>query len=125
MSELDFTREMLIALGARHDMRVWRQNVGSIPVRDRRGRVTRVFHAGPPIGASDISGIVAPEGWRLEIELKMPGGKRSKAQTVWANVIARMGGVYVLYTFDNAKDGAANLVAAVSRVTAEIDARRA
>jgi len=38
-------RHLTLALGQRGDLRIWRQNVGHIPVRDAAGRVTRLFHA--------------------------------------------------------------------------------
>ncbi len=98
--EIDFTHHVLGAIGRSPEWRVHRQNCGQIPVRDRAGRVLRYFHPGPPNGAADISGIVRPEGWRLELELKMPKGKRSKAQIAWARMVEAFGGVYVLYTYD-------------------------
>jgi hypothetical protein len=87
IDEIDFTHHALAQLGTDTRWRVWRQNCGEIPVRDRSGKVVRVFHPGPPNGAADISGIVREGGWRLEVELKMPKGKRSKAQVAWAKMV--------------------------------------
>lgn len=123
--ELEFQGELMLALGARPDMRVWRQNVGSVPVRNEHGRILRVFHAGPPTGASDISGIVRPEGWRLELEMKSATGERSPAQERWADMIIRGGGVYALLAYDADLSLAENVAAAVVAVEAAIARRRA
>jgi len=123
--EVDFTRHVLLSLGATPGLRVWRQNVGCVPVRDRRGRTLRVFDAGPPVGAADVSGIVAPEGWRLELEIKMQGGKRSAAQESWSAMVRSMGGVYVLYTYDETLSVGANLMLVGAAVFAEVNSRRA
>lgn len=98
--ELEYMRRLLFALGARHDLRLWRQNVGTVLVRDESGNVQRAFRAGAPKGAADLSGIVIPEGWRLEIETKAKRGKRSAEQISWAAFIERSGGVYALATYD-------------------------
>lgn len=119
--EVDFTRHVLLALGSSPGLRVWRQNVGSVPVRGS----TRIFSAGPPRGAADISGIIAPEGWRLELEIKMGAGRRSCAQVTWATMVRSMGGVYVLYTYDNTLSVSANLVLVASAVSGELSSRRA
>ena len=47
-------------------------------------------------GQADISGIIAPEGRRLEIEIKTGKGKQSEAQLRYQAMIKRSGGVYVL-----------------------------
>ena len=107
---------LMLALGALPWCRVWRQNSGTIVFRDPSGS-TRAFHAGPPKGAADISGIVIPEGWRLEIECKA-GTKRTSEQVRWAEFIARSGGVYVLAEASEGVDGA------MEKVSAAVDARK-
>jgi hypothetical protein len=72
---------------------VWRQNVGTLPAYDDRGKV-RYVKFGPPAGAGDISGILLPSGRRIEIEVKVRGRKRTKAQVAWAQFILAAGGVY-------------------------------
>jgi hypothetical protein len=89
MSEKAFQSQLMLALSQLPRVRVWRQNVGIVETADRR-----FFHAGPPKGAADISGIVAPEGWRLEVECKAGKGKRSPEQIAWAAFIQLSGGVY-------------------------------
>jgi hypothetical protein len=123
-NEVTFTKLLLVELSRLPGVRVWRQNCGRIPVRDHRGKILRVFDAGPPVGAADVSGIVRPEGFRLEVELKMPGGRRSAEQTRWAEFIAAAGGVYVLARFDQARSLADNLADATRAVADAIAARR-
>lgn len=70
-------------------VRVWRQNAGLSRVD---GRVIR----GAPAGAADLSGIVLPHGWRIEVEVKAVGGRQSLAQRRWQAMIERHGGVYIV-----------------------------
>jgi hypothetical protein len=92
--EKPFQDRLLNRLGSRHDMRVWRQNVGQIAQRDLSGKIERWFHAGPPNGAADISGIYTG-GIRLEIECKASTGKLRAAQKAFGQTMQRFGGVYV------------------------------
>jgi hypothetical protein len=124
VSEIEFMRRLMLALGRRPDMRIWRQNVGSVPVRDERGRVIRVFHAGMPKGAADISGYVRPEGWRLEIEVKGPGGVRSPEQETFAHLVTQGGCVYALVGYDAARSMSDSVAAGVRRVEAALAERR-
>jgi len=123
--EKTFQAALMVHVGAKPFARLWRQNVAVLRVRDSVGRTERFFHAGPPKGAADLSGIVTPEGWRIEIEVKAAKGKRSKAQLSWADFIERSGGVYVLVQYDEALDLDANLAAAERSILAAIAARRA
>lgn len=123
--ELDFQGHLVHAIGRHPAFRIHRQNVGSVPVRNEQGRLLRYFHAGPPEGASDLSGIVRPEGWRLEIELKFEDGERSPEQIAWSEHIARCGGVYALVAYDGALSLADNIAVAIRIIEAAIEARRA
>jgi hypothetical protein len=122
--ELDFQRRLHLTVGRRRDLRVWRQNVGTIVRRDARGRHCGVFHAGPPKGASDFSGVVMPEGWRLEVEMKSAKGKRSPQQIRWAAFMDRAGAVYALIAYDPELDLTQNLAHAVEVLEQAIAARR-
>lgn len=122
--ELEFMDRLKLRLGAHPSLRWWRQNVGSVPVRNERGKVMRVFHAGPPNGASDLSGIVRPEGWRLEVELKSATGSRSPEQIRWADFITTSGGVYTCAGYDPGLSLAENVEIAAAAVLAAIDRRR-
>jgi hypothetical protein len=125
VSEAEFMRRLMLALGRRADMRIWRQNVGSVPVRDERGGIVRVFHAGVPKGAGDISGFVRPEGWRLEIEVKGPGGALRPEQERFARLVATGGCVYVLARYDTVRSLSENLALSVGAVDEAIARRRA
>lgn len=96
VSEAEFQRALLIVLSAIPGVRVWRQNTGVVPVRDRNGVAERVFRAGPPKGAADITGIVEPCGWRLEVEVKSALGRVSREQSAWGAMIERMGGIHMV-----------------------------
>lgn len=127
--ELEFMDHVKLALGRRNELRLWRQNCGVIPIRNRAGKVERYFHAGPPNGAADLSGIVlAPvrtRGLRLEIELKSSTGSRSPAQIRWADFIERAGGVYALIAYNASLSMTANVDLAVATVLAAIERRAA
>lgn len=123
--ELTFQRTFMLAFGTHPSVRIWRQNVGQIAIRDRAGKIVRMFDPGPPVGAADLSGITIPDGFRLEIELKAAAGKRSPAQVRWAEFIATSGGVYALVSYDPALSLDANVAAGIATVLAAIDARRA
>jgi len=118
VAEIPFMKHVMLALGALPSIRVWRQNCGQIPVRDRTGKVVRVFDPGPPNGAADLSGIVFGSGRRLEIELKDADGEQSDDQRRWEAFIRRAGGVYVLVSYDPSLDLDANVAAAVEAVLA-------
>jgi hypothetical protein len=90
MTESDLVSAILICLGTRPGVKVWRANV--LVARDRTGRVVR---AGIP-GQADISGILAPNGRRLEIECKTATGRQTEDQKRWQRMIEAHGGLYVL-----------------------------
>lgn len=123
LSEGVFLRAILLALGQRPDLRVWRQNVGTLALEDASGRV-RAFRAGPPKGAADLSGIVQPEGWRVELEVKSARGRRSPAQLQWERFIRTSGGVYLCATYDAGRSLEDNVRLAVQALDAAITARR-
>ena len=103
--------------------RIFRQNAGKVLVRDAGGRVDRCI-LGAPAGAADLSGIVAPEGWRLEVETKASGGRVRPAQKRWQHFIERSGGIYVLIERDDGAPLAANIGRAVCAIDTAIAARR-
>ncbi len=122
--EIDFMHRLMLALGRKPDVRIWRQNVGSVPVRDDRGRIVRVFRAGAPKGAADITGYVRPDGWRLEIEVKGPGGSRSPQQETFARLVTQGGCVYALVAYDASRSTSDNVAAGVRVVETAIAERR-
>lgn len=123
--EMEFLDALKLGLGAHPSLRWWRQNCGAVPIRNLAGKVERYFHAGPPTGAADLSGIVRPEGWRLEVELKSPKGRRSPEQIAWGEFITTSGGVYALVAYDASLSMPENVAAGSALVLAAIEARRA
>ena len=121
--EQDYMKEMMIALGSRPDMRIHRQNTGSVEVI-KKGRHAGVFHAGPPAGAADISGLVSPEGWRIEIETKGEKTETSEAQNAWREMISSFGGIYVRIRYDTGMTMLENVEAGVWAVERAIEERR-
>ncbi|MFA6166985.1 MAG: hypothetical protein WC700_10230 [Gemmatimonadaceae bacterium] len=124
--ELTYQHALLAALNAPgRATRVFRQNVGTVVKRDRRGRQVGVFHAGPPKGAADLSGIVAPDGTRLEVEVKSATAPWTPEQKRWRAFIVARGGVHVIVRFDEERSMDENVADAVGAIDAAIAARRA
>lgn len=88
MSEHEIQQAILLALGSRRDVRVWRNNSG---VAYGKGRAVRF---GVP-GQADISGILRG-GRRLELEVKAPGERPTKQQTAFGAMIQAFGGVWAV-----------------------------
>lgn len=89
MTEKQIQNDILREFGTRHDMRLWRQNVGV--ARMGKGRVVRF---GVP-GQADLTGVL-PGGKRLEIECKSATGRQSDDQRNYQRIIERFDGVYIL-----------------------------
>lgn len=122
-AETALTAEIVLAVQREfgNDVRLWRQNAGQawtkpafnssyayqILMRYKNGFI------GPdkclslllgamssrPIqmankGAADTAGILAPNGKRLELEIKTDSGKQSKEQRNWERMIKNLGGIY-------------------------------
>lgn len=90
MREVEIQQAILLALGARTDLRVWRNNVG-VAV----GANGRPIRFGVP-GSADICGLLAPSGRFLGIEVKAPGGRLRPDQEAWGAMVQRFGGLYVV-----------------------------
>lgn len=86
--------------GAHPTLRIWRQNTGVGWFKD--GKPARKTDPGAyPVkfgvpGQGDISGILLPNGRRLEIECKTERGRQSAEQITYQAVIERFGGLYVV-----------------------------
>ena len=101
MSETDILRRILRDLGARPDLRLWRQSSGV----GRALHNDAVVRFGIP-GCADLSGIITHQrcvfgcqvdlGVRLEIEVKTPTRRQSKQQVAFQAMIEKFGGVYIL-----------------------------
>lgn len=118
VSEANFMQKILLKLGSDPQIRIWRQNVGSVKIDGR------YFHAGPPKGAADLSGIVSPEGWRLEIEVKGPKKKQSIHQKKWQQMIEKRGGIYAIAVYDSQLSMRDNVDLARESVFKLINSRR-
>ena len=106
MTERQTQRAILNWLGAQPWCRLWRQNVGvfvavsgSLP---RPGQDLYVPAGGWRIvktgvaGAADLTGILAPDGRRLEVEVKSKRGRQTAGQRTFQRMIEGTGGVYVV-----------------------------
>lgn len=88
-SEAEILSEILIAHGARSDLRIWRNNTGAAKAGNR------LIRFGVP-GAADISGLRLPAGQRVEIEVKTLTGRIRPEQRIYQAMIERFGGLYIL-----------------------------
>lgn len=124
MTETDYTPHLEAALNGKGRLtRVWRQNAGKPPKRDKRGRTTGVFH-GAPAGAADLTGYVRPDGYRLEVELKGPRTPFKRDQPTWATRMLDAGIPYVVCRYDTSLSLEENLAVHVLRVDRAVEAKR-
>ena len=95
LSESELQHKILLALGLRDDLIVWRSNAG---VAFRPDGSAVQFGK---VGQADITGIIKG-GRRLEIEVKRPAwsaqrpGRQSAVQRIFQRNIEKMGGLYIL-----------------------------
>lgn len=87
--ESDVLAEVLLAVGARRDVRVWRANTGA--ARTRSGRLIRFGIR----GQADILGLTS-SGRFLAIECKSATGRLSPAQIAFCDMVERFGGIYIV-----------------------------
>lgn len=121
--ERDFQQHLVAALNAPgRATRVWRQNAGKLRVKDERGER---WVEGAPKGAGDLVGVVRPEGTHIEIEVKGARTPHTTEQKRWGEMIARLGGIYVVVRYDELKPLSENVLDAVAQIDGDIDARRA
>lgn len=93
LSEAQIQQQILLALGGRHDCRVWRNNVGAARTQD--GRVVRFGTK----GQADILGVLRlPTGTGLfvAIEVKSARGRLRPEQRAWGAMVQAMGGLYIV-----------------------------
>lgn len=118
MSEQTFMQGLRLALTqALPEVRVWRQPAGSIPAV-RGGYVDAA-----PVGAADLSGIVRPEGWRIEVEVKGRRTPETAEQQRWRAFILEAGGVALLVRDDGTPDAVQRAVEAIRAAITERRAR--
>ena len=101
-SERRIQSEILLAVGSRPGVRLWRQQCGRVPVLDPRdvrraltlGLRVRYMQLAPP-GAADLCGLMA-DGRMLQVECKSPTGRVRPEQTKWREIIEKYRGIYIL-----------------------------
>jgi hypothetical protein len=113
-----FQNKLLVALSKVEGVRVWRQNSGTV-VAARGGAVK-----GAPVGAADITGIVGPEGWRLEIECKGAATSITKSQTRWIDTMRDLGAIACVVRESDSTDVDTSVALAVGAITKAIAERR-
>ena len=91
VTEKEIQGDILSEFGGKPYVRLWRSNCGVGVTPDGE----RVVSFGLP-GQADLSGILHPDGRRLEIEVKSEHGTQSKRQQAFQRMIDRFGGVYIL-----------------------------
>lgn len=98
-SETHLQQEIRLALGTRPDLRLYRNNCGSLP----DPRTGRLVTFGLARGSADLIGwrtiTITPEmvGQQLavftSIEVKTPAGRLSPAQHAWLGAVRTAGGI--------------------------------
>lgn len=104
-------------------MRLWRKNV--LQARVCSCGTKAFFRSGAAEGGADLDGIVSPEGWRLEVEVKSSTARLTVKQKQWTAAIVRMGGIAVIVRYREDLDLEANVGAAIAVIAHDIAARRA
>lgn len=89
MTEAQLLRAILRSLGARPDLRLFRNEVGRAVDPRTGAHVT----FGLCVGSSDLVGIVLPRGRFLALEVKSPTGKLTPQQRAFLAMVNAMGGV--------------------------------
>jgi len=85
--------EVLLRLGRRRDVKVWRQN--HVEGRMVRGGQEAYVNSGPD-GQGDIGGIILGWGRRLDIECKTGRATQRASQVKWQAMAQSMGGLYLV-----------------------------
>lgn len=119
MREQDFQQRLRTAItAAKLPVRLWRQPAGRLEL-SRGG-----FVDAAPVGAADLTGVVVPEGWRIEIEVKGPRTPTTTEQVHWREFMAASGAIALQVRYDGQLLLEENLLRAVEEIRAAIAARR-
>jgi hypothetical protein len=119
LSEQDFSNALRVAItAARCGVTLWRQPAGKV----RTDRGTWVECA--PVGAADLTGVVAPEGWRVELEVKGARTRETPEQVHWRERMTALGCVALTLRLDAGRTLAENASDAAETVRAAIATRR-
>ena len=92
MTETTIVKNIILKIGEVYptQIRAWRNNTGA--AKNENGRFVRYGL----VGSADISGLMAPNGRRLEIEVKTPKGYATVKQKAFGAMINDMGGLWIL-----------------------------
>lgn len=119
MAETETLKKVMLKLGAKNWIKIWRNNTGQAWQGKRFGlkRGTRVvdemgctivvepgdilIKGAHPVnfglaGSGDIAGIIAPAGIMIYIETKYGRYKQTEQQKRFAKMIQDMGGIYIV-----------------------------
>lgn len=125
---------------AARDTRLHRQNAGNFRVMDLKSftqatlanlSAKQAFYAfsrivrGAPKNSPDMTGIVIPEGWRLEVELKGAKTPHTKGQKQRAAALRAQGAVVAFYRIDPKLTDEQNRDACIAAIDAAVAERRA
>ena len=119
ISEQDFSNALRVAItAARLGVTLWRQPAGKV----RTDRGTWVECA--PVGAADLTGVVAPEGWRVELEIKGAKTRETPEQVRWRERMTALGCVALTLRLDAARTLAENATDAAETVRRAVQHKR-
>lgn len=119
MAESETLKKIILKLGAKPWLKIWRNNTGQAwngvrislkkgsRVTDSQGRVLTIQsddilirNAHPVkfglVGSGDIAGIISPSGICIYIETKYGRYKQTEQQKLFAKMIQDMGGIYIV-----------------------------
>ena len=94
--------DVLVALGSRQDVMIWRQQSGVFRSMNDPARRVRVGTAGMSDALAVVEVEITPEmvgkrvGVAVGLEFKSGSGKQSKAQAAWQRALEKSGGKYAL-----------------------------
>lgn len=91
MSESKIQAEIRLALGAEHDLTLWRNNTGVGTFWVASGKTQRVQY-GLCVGSADLVGLLAPSGRFVALEIKTEAGRLTKEQRAFLAHVRQMGG---------------------------------
>lgn len=96
MTEAQIQREILLHVGSRPDVRLWRANAGRALVPTQEGGL-RPIQVNLP-GCPDLIGWVTLAGRAvfLGVEVKSSTGRLRPAQEAFRAILTRMGGIYIV-----------------------------
>jgi hypothetical protein len=113
MTESTIQRAILERIGARRDVRLWRNNTGTaVPMHvvstalallttGRVAQAVNLLRSATPIrfglvGSADLLGIIKPSGKFLAVEVKSATGRVSEQQQRFLDMVRDFGGVAVV-----------------------------